>query len=70
MSILILISIIVYFLSAVACVDIFHRQGIRSSFFSALFLMLPVVNTIYVIYRFNLLTWNWTYWLKDFFRRL
>lgn len=70
MSILILISIIVYFLSGMACADIFCRQGIRPSFFSALFLMLPVVNTIYVIYRFNLLTWNWTYWLKDFFRRL
>ena len=70
MSILILISIIVYFLSGMACADIFIRQGIRPSFLSALFLMLPVVNTIYVIYRFNLLSWSWTYWLKDFIKRL
>ena len=70
MSILILIFIIVYFVSAMACVDIFYRQGIRPSFFSALFLMFPVVNTIYVIWRFNLLTWSWKYWLKDFLKKI
>lgn len=70
MSILILIFIIVYIVSGVACANIFFRKEINPSFLSALFLMLPVVNTIYVIWRFNQLEWQWKYWLKDFFRRL
>lgn len=70
MGLTIAIFFVVYIVSGAACADIFYRKNIRSSFFSVLFLMLPVVNTIYVICRFNLLTWSWKYWLKDFIKKL